>query len=103
MCFKAICSIFTNLLKKSIIQNCTSMDNLSHFFSDYNLYTTHYLSLITAFFQNIYFNMDVLKSIIENVSKNLFYHCKRIIKHWIKIAEYIHHKNTALPVVNIAI
>jgi hypothetical protein len=103
LCLKANYSLFNNILKKSSIQNCTYMYNISHFFNDYNLNTTHDLSHIATFLENSYFIFDVLKSIIEHISMNFFYHCKRFNHDRIKTPRYIDHENSAVPVVNIAI
>lgn len=103
MCMKAIYSKFNILLKKNIIQNCTFMYYLSRFYSDDHQHTTLDLPLIKTFLVNFCFILVVLKGIIDNISPCFFYHCKRFYNDRIKIAEYVHQKNPAVSVVNIAI
>jgi hypothetical protein len=72
---EAVCSILNNRLLRSTIQNCIVTDFLIHSYCN-NKNTILDLALINTFFKKIYFVLDMLKSIIENMSSDFYYHHK---------------------------
>lgn len=79
MSIRAICSILNNRLTKSTIHNCTYMNYLSRSYSNDNKHTTLELPLIKKILVKIYFFLDMLKGIIENMSSGFYYHSKLFI------------------------